>query len=98
MRGIRRRQLKEKEKEAKKSKRKQEKEQREMEQKEKKRKEEKATEERMKALVPQIEALETTWNKLCSASGADSVEGIISYWQGMPPAKIGFSLGPFYKV
>eukprot|EP00210_Caulerpa_lentillifera_P001875 g1804.t1 len=83
VRGIGRRQVKEKEKEAKKTKRQHEKEQIELEQREKTQEEERAMEERMKALVPRIEALENTWNKLCSVSGADSVDGIISYWQGV---------------
>ena len=45
--------------------------------------EQEAYEMQIQALAPKIEAMEASWNRLRTISGADEPEGVIAYWEGL---------------
>ncbi|GFH16021.1 uncharacterized protein HaLaN_12365, partial [Haematococcus lacustris] len=42
-----------------------------------------AYEQKVAALAPKVEAMEASWNRIRTISGAESAEDVIQYWQGL---------------
>jgi hypothetical protein len=45
--------------------------------------EQEAYEMQIQALAPKLEAMEASWNRLRTISGADEPEEVIAYWEGL---------------
>ncbi len=43
-----------------------------------------AYEARVAALAPKVEAMEASWNRIRTISGADTPEEVLAYWEGEP--------------
>lgn len=79
---MKKRQAKEREKEAIKQRKQCDKEAAEQDLRAKIQKEQMAYDEQIQALVPKIEAMEASWNRLRTISGADTPADVIGYWEG----------------
>lgn len=40
---------------------------------------------RVAALAPKVEAMEASWNRIRTISGADTPDDVIAYWEGEHP-------------
>ncbi|GMH32341.1 hypothetical protein BSKO_00175 [Bryopsis sp. KO-2023] len=83
VRDLKKRQAKEREKDARKRKKQQEREKSEKEMQAKIQMEREAYEMQIQALAPKIEAMEASWNRLRTISGADTPTDVIAYWEGL---------------
>lgn len=83
VRDLKKRQNKEREKEARKRKKQQEREKAEKEMQAKLQMEREAYDMQIQALAPKIEAMEASWNRLRTISGADTPADVIGYWEGL---------------
>lgn len=84
VRNLKKRQSKEREKEQRRQKRILDKEKAEKELQAKMQMEREAYDMQIQALQPKIEAMEASWNRLRTISGADTPDDVIAYWEGKP--------------
>ena len=82
VRELKKRQQKQLEKERKMREKQLEKERQEREAQSKLKMEQDAYEQKVAALAPKVEAMEYSWNRIRTISGADTPEDVIAYWEG----------------
>lgn len=83
VRELKKRQQKQREREMKLREKQLEKERQEKEAELKRKMEQEAYEMRVQALAPKVEAMEASWNRIRTISGADTPEEVIAYWEGL---------------
>lgn len=83
VRELKKRQQKQRERELKLREKQMERERQEKEAEMKRKLEQEQYEMRVQALAPKVEAMEASWNRIRTISGADSPEDVIAYWEGL---------------